>query len=66
MSPEDYRDTWQPMPPRLWLRYPSSRAQAMVCWYAGGTRPDWAPPPTFKRLPASIPPGVGETAAAQS
>jgi len=27
---------------------------------------DWAPPPTFKRLPASIPPGVGETAAAQS
>ncbi len=50
MSPEDYRDTWQPMSPALWLRYPSSRAQATVCWYAVGVCPQWTPLTVFKRL----------------
>ena len=51
MKPEDYRDTWGPMPPVLWLRYPKNRAQATVCWYCLGGRKPFHAPPVFRMAP---------------
>ena len=50
LTPEGYRDTWHPLPPALWRRYPQTRAQATVGWFAAGERLAVQPPIVFRRL----------------